>query len=115
MIASSETLITLPEFVRKQAEQSLTRFLARRHADVQLTGELYKTALVIRESTPHPLTGETVTLPVALLNWHEDRWRLYFRGTRGRWLRMPESPAISRPEPLLDSVAEDQLGVFWRQ
>ena len=86
--------------MRKQAEQSLTRFLARRHADVQLSGELYKTALVIRESTPHPLTGETVTLPVALLNWHDDRWRLYFRGTRGRWLRMPESPAISRPEPL---------------
>ncbi|MFG1498073.1 DUF3024 domain-containing protein [Saccharospirillum sp. HFRX-1] len=115
MSASLENPVTLPEFVRRQAEQGLARFLERRRRDVELTGQLYKTALVIQQTTPHPLTRETVTLPIALLNWREDRWRLYFRGTRGRWLRVPDSPELSRPEPLLDAVEDDQLGIFWRQ
>lgn len=115
MSASVENSVTLPEFVHKQAQQSLARFLARYRRGVELTGQLYKTALVIQQVTPHPLSRETVTLPVALLNWHEDRWRLYFRGTRGRWVRVPDLPEFSRPEPLLDVVEDDQLGIFWRQ
>lgn len=115
MSASLENPVTLPEFVHKQAQQGLERFLGRRRLGVELTATIYKTALVIMQTTPHPLTRETVTLPVALLNWHEDRWRLYFRGTRGRWLRVPDSPELSRPEPLLDAVDDDQLGIFWRQ
>ncbi|WP_157954259.1 DUF3024 domain-containing protein [Saccharospirillum mangrovi] len=114
MTASSENTVMLPEFVCKQAQQSLERFLARRRG-VILTGQLYKTAVIVQQITPHPLTRESVTLPIALLNWHEDRWRLYFRGTRGRWLRVPDSPEISRPDPLLEAVDDDQLGIFWRQ
>lgn len=115
MSASSESIVQLPNFVRKQAEQALMGLAVQPADGICLTGRLFKTAILIEQEQPHPLTGEVVRLPVALVNWRDDRWQLYFRGTRGRWLGCPGAGAERRPGPLLAAVAEDQLGIFWRQ
>lgn len=115
MSSSSQAIKALPEFVYKQAEQALHHFLTNRECSVHLEGDLHRSAIVIYEVTPHPLTHEQVRLPIALLNWRDNRWRLYFRGTRGRWVSYPDAPTLQRPEPLLARVAQDELGIFWRQ
>lgn len=115
MSSSSQAIPELPEFVYKQAQQALSQFLSRRAGAVQLDGNVHRSAIVVYEITPHPLTQEQVRLPIGLLNWRDNRWRLYFRGTRGRWVAYPDSPSLQRPDPLLDCIAQDELGIFWRQ
>lgn len=115
MSSSSHAIRELPEFVQKQAQQALHQFLSHRWCQVNLDGTIHRSAIVIYEVTPHPLTHEQVRLPMGLLNWRDNRWRLYFRGTRGRWVAFPDVPTSQRPEPLLDCIARDELGIFWRQ
>lgn len=115
MSSSSQVIKSLPEFVQKQAEQALHHFLSSDHGGVSLGGRIHRSTIVLYELTPHPLTRETVQLPMALLNWRNNAWQLYFRGTRGRWLAYPGESELRRPEPLLMRVAQDELGIFWRQ
>ncbi|MEX0623227.1 DUF3024 domain-containing protein [Saccharospirillum sp.] len=106
---------SLPEFVHRQAQVALGRFLQESASAATFRGRFQKTALLIQEQQPHPITGETVLLPMALLHWRDATWRLYFRGSRGRWQRYPEvEPSVS-PTPLLNLVYRDELGLFWRQ
>lgn len=106
---------SLPEFVHRQAQVALGRFLQESASAATFRGRFQKTALLIQEQQPHPITGETVLLPIALLHWRDATWRLYFRGSRGRWQRYPEvEPSVS-PTPLLNLVYRDELGLFWRQ
>lgn len=105
----------LPEFVHRQAHIALERFLQLPASGRRFQGSFRKTALLIQEVQPHPLTGEAVNLPVALLHWRDNVWRLYFRGSRGRWQGYPEvEPSIS-PAPLLNLIYRDERGLFWRQ
>ncbi|MEX2365435.1 MAG: DUF3024 domain-containing protein [Pseudohongiellaceae bacterium] len=105
----------LPEFVHRQAQIALGRFLQESSSAGTFHGRLQKTALLIQEKKPHPITGERVLLPIALLHWRGATWRLYFRGSRGRWQRYPDvEPSVS-PTPLLSVVHRDELGLFWRQ
>ncbi|WP_028669608.1 DUF3024 domain-containing protein [Saccharospirillum impatiens] len=105
----------LPEFVHRQAQVALDGFLADANAAGRFQGRFQKQALLIQERQPHPLTRETVLLPMALLHWREASWRLYFRGSRGRWQRYPGVEATVSPAPLLARVHQDELGLFWRQ
>jgi hypothetical protein len=105
----------LPEFVLRQAQAALDHFLLESASAGQFQGRFQKTALLIQELRPHPLTGETVKLPMALLHWRDNAWRLFFRGSRGRWQRFPDIGPSIRPAPLLSHVYLDELGIFWRQ
>jgi len=105
----------LPEFVLRQAQLALGRFLQESLSAGTFRGRFQKTALLIQEQQPHPITREHVLLPIALLHWRDATWRLYFRGSRGRWQRYPDiEPSVS-PTPLLSVIHRDELGLFWRQ
>ncbi|WP_127555094.1 DUF3024 domain-containing protein [Saccharospirillum alexandrii] len=105
----------LPEFVQRQAQVALERFLQKSSSAAMFRGRFQKTALLIQEQQPHPITGETVLLPMALLHWRDATWRLYFRGSRGRWQRYPGTEPSVSPTPLLNQVYRDELCLFWRQ
>ena len=105
----------LPEFVHRQAQVALERFLQKSSSAALFRGRFQKTALLIQEQQPHPITGETVLLPMALLHWRDATWRLYFRGSRGRWQRYPGAEPSVSPTPLLNQVYRDELCLFWRQ
>lgn len=105
----------LPEFVHRQAQIAVERFLQDPASDRRFRCGFQKTALLIHEVQPHPLTGEAVNLPMALLHWRDSLWRLYFRGTRGRWQRYPDAKPSISPEPLLALIYRDERGLFWRQ
>ncbi len=105
----------LPEFVQRQAQVALGRFLQESSSAGTFRGRFQKTALLIQEQQPHPITGETVLLPMALLHWRDATWRLYFRGSRGRWQRYPGAEPSVSPAPLLNKVYRDELCLFWRQ
>lgn len=105
----------LPEFVHRQAQVALGRFLQGSSSAGTFCGRFQKTALLIQEQQPHPITGETVLLPMALLHWRDATWRLYFRGSRGRWQRYPGTEPSVSPTPLLNQVYRDELCLFWRQ
>jgi hypothetical protein len=106
---------TLPEFVQRQAQAALDQFLLNSASAGQFRGRFQKTALLIQELRPHPLSGETVHLPMALLRWKNDAWQLFFRGSRGRWQPFPGIQPSIRPAPLLHHIHRDELGIFWRQ
>lgn len=105
----------LPEFVQRQAQVALGCFLQESSSAATFRGRFQKTALLIQEQQPHPVTGETVLLPMALLHWRDATWRLYFRGSQGRWQRHPDSKPSVSPSPLLKQVYRDELCLFWRQ
>ena len=105
----------LPDFVHRQAQVALGRFLQTSSSAGAFCGRFQKTALLIQEQQPHPITGETVLLPMALLHWRDATWRLYFRGSRGRWQRYPGAEPSVSPASLLNLVYRDDLCLFWRQ
>ena len=105
----------LPEFVHRQAQVALGRFLQTSSSAGTFCGRFQNTALLIQEQQPHPITGETVLLPMALLHWRNATWRLYFRGSRGRWQRYPGAEPSVNPASLLNLVYRDDLCLFWRQ
>lgn len=115
MNSSSQVVRSLPEFVQRQAETALQQFLSVKHGGVTLGGRIRCNTILLFELTPHPLTRETVQLPLALLNWRDNAWQLYFRGAKGRWLAYPGEAGVLRPDLLLMRVAQDELGIFWRQ
>lgn len=106
--------VLLPEFVQHQAENAWRRLLAH-YPEIPLTSKQHKTALVIYEVGPHPNQKTQIELPVGLINWRQDAWRLYFRSSQGRWLLLPDVPASKDPQPLLEAIVQDTSGLFWRQ
>ncbi|MHA7880802.1 MAG: DUF3024 domain-containing protein [Saccharospirillum sp.] len=108
------TPVLIPEFVQHQALRAWQR-LVEQYPSAPLASRLHKTALIIDEIGPHPNQTRQVALPVALINWRQDHWRLYFRSQQGRWLLMPDRLSSKDPRPLLSEVFQDTSGVFWRQ
>lgn len=108
------TPVVLPEFVQHQAEHAWRQLMVH-YPDIPLTSKLHKTALVVYEVGPHPSQQGNIELPVGLINWRQNVWRLYFRSSQGRWLMLPDVPASMHPQPLLAAIVKDNSGLFWRQ
>ena len=84
----SENNESMPHFVRKQVELAmaeLAQAVPERHYHWKGQGNRW----VIFSATPHPTVQGELRLPVALLRHQQDEWHLFFRGSHGDWVAVP--------------------------
>ena len=89
----------------------------RDHLRVVYTERAGRITLSTRRAPVFPeLSTGWTTEPMAQLRLDaaEERWILLWPDSTGRWHRYPDETKASSPGPLLDLIAADPTGIFWR-